>query len=150
MRYALQILALSIVVSAQSQPPTPVPTKPTQGDQKQEDTKQQKTDITNKTRSAPAIITTIEHGNHPNGATDDPPSNWWLIIPTIVIAGAAIVQALIYMKQAKTMAENLVETRKASEATLQSFVMSHRPKLAIRFYESIAAAWGIHPDSGGV
>ncbi len=34
-----------------------------------------------------------------NTAGNDSPSNWWLIIPTIVISGATVVQVWIYYKQ---------------------------------------------------
>jgi hypothetical protein len=42
-----------------------------------------------------------------NKKAEDPPSDWWLIIPTIAIAGAAGVQLWIYHRQANYMRRGL-------------------------------------------
>jgi len=119
---------LAVYVFGQSQPPAPGPTKTAQTDKQEKGSKNKKADeaapIIN-SRPTPSIapITAVdknEEADHSNQSADNSPSNWWLIIPTIVIAMATIVQAWIYWGQAGIMREALEQTKNAAEAAKSS------------------------------
>ena len=104
-----------------------------------------------------------KHASEEGGTnTKDPPSNWWLIIPTLAIAVATAVQVWIYCRQAeyarrglrisirqariahrtalaaKASADAAQESADAAHdsvvATNKSFIATHRPKLTTRFF----------------
>ena len=124
MRVAL--LLFVVVVSAQSQPPSPTPPKASQDKQEHKnavDTAGQR-DKKNPPQTIPVIpkseptLPAQTSQNPANYSADPTSSNWWLVGLTAVIAAAAIVQVFVYCRQAAYMRRGLLismrQTRIAS------------------------------------
>jgi hypothetical protein len=104
------VLAFVLSISfAQSQPPSPGPSKPAQDQQRHEDAKGKVADRPEKTiqPGSPSAFSKTESSDHTDNKSDQSPSNWWLIIPTMMIAVATGVQAWIYCRQAHYMRRGL-------------------------------------------
>ena len=127
----------------QSQPPPPAPSEI--GGDKQEHKGAKGTEGDNPRNtipmpSAPAVGQN-QTGNKARDESKDSPSNWWLIIPTIVIAVATGIQVWIYCQQATYMWRGLhisirqnrianktaIAAKKSTEAAITQFEVTQRP-----------------------
>ena len=97
MNFAILVLAAPLLI-AQSQPPAPVPMKPSQ-----------------EKKSAP-VQPQVGSQNSAHYGSENSTATWFVAILTAVIAGAACVQVHVYHRQAKIMEAALGETAKAAEA----------------------------------
>jgi hypothetical protein len=104
-------------ISQPLQPPSPTPSKSTQAQQNHSNADTDKATKPSHAASAPDVgeKRTADEGRKSENTT---PSNWWLIIPTIAIAVATVVQVWIYQKQTGYMAKGLrISIRQARIAT---------------------------------
>ena len=155
-------LVLACNVYAQSQPPSPAPTKFTQNDKSKTARKQtvasgDKSDADSVSAQIDQLkskLATWENRQAAKQRQENTSSDWWLrwstiatAIATLAIAGLGIFQGWAMHKQrlamdaqAAYMRDGLAETKKAADASVASaetarrtFVDSHQPKLAVRF-----------------
>ena len=97
MNFAILVLAAPLLI-AQSQPPAPVPMKPSQ-----------------EKKGAP-VQPQIGSQNSAHYGSENSTATWLVAALTAVIAGAACVQVRVYLRQTKIMETALGETAKAAEA----------------------------------
>jgi hypothetical protein len=95
------LVFLTICSFAQSQPRSPTPPKVAQNQQQGKDAKRNVSDGSGNTISSPLVspFSQKQSSEKSSKQTQDSPSNWWLIIPTIVIAVATAVQVWVYCRQ---------------------------------------------------
>jgi hypothetical protein len=111
-------LLLLMVTAAYSQPPSPSSPESNQDKQRREKTV---VNQVNPQRDVNGAKGGREENQSRQGDNDsDSPSNWWMIIPTIVIAGAAVFQAYIYKKQTHFMLRGLLVAKRSADAAKQS------------------------------
>jgi len=106
MKRSLCVVVFYFVAFAQSQPPSPTPPKASHDQQSTKDTKSDERKTPDKAITPPLIGEPHSDQNGSKKASDSP-SDWWLIIPTTAIAGAAAVQVWIYCRQADYMRRGL-------------------------------------------
>jgi hypothetical protein len=120
-------LAIAILLGplliAQSQPPSPTPAKTADDQQRHAPDKQ-----TERSEVKPSLAPPVDPPKLPTPSNligdqtrqqsgNSSPNNWWLIIPTIAIAVATVIQVIIYSKQTALMKASLLETKKAVAAS---------------------------------
>jgi hypothetical protein len=104
----LESAFVALFLLLQSQPPSPSPFEPTHNDQTKKSGKQhvetKKDAVIHSPPPAPNPISAApSHQGQETTPASDKPSDWWMILPTIAIAGAALWQAFIYSRQADYM-----------------------------------------------
>jgi hypothetical protein len=139
-----EALCIAILIAgaccAQS-PPSPSPSKIGQDKRRSSSTISQESD--DSISSAPSAQTTVrvvkQDEKEPYKESRDSPSGWWVIVPTILIACATLVQVLIYSRQADYMRRGLrisiQQTRTALKAAKAAKASADTAKDAASFAE---------------
>jgi hypothetical protein len=124
----LVVLCSAGFISAQSQPPTPSPSKGAQVKQQKSPNNEAATEVKYQLLPTPSpqpsAPSESQHGAYDEKAAPsvwsrlDP--NWVIAIFTVVIAGATVAQVRVYKRQAALMESGLNETKKTADAALKS------------------------------